>query len=246
MLLSATLRDSADKDWRGDTALVNLPAPKSPTDLAPSEPFPDLAPINTTASGETVVLHGAPSPACFYVPNPPYSDEARKLKVNGYIIAEAVINSEGRLENLRISRGLPGGLNETTLATMRTWRCHPAQLDGKTFPTNSTLRLIFIFIKAWVAKSPLDMRLGDRPGPKKAFFSELPDPRLTPTLATDTTASTASAAQHKQTAMAVTTEKNQPEGWPLQTKTPDGAVKPPLHECRCSIHASLGSCKGGS
>jgi hypothetical protein len=61
VLLSATLLDSADKDWRGYTALVNLPAPRSPADLAPSEPFPDLPPITTTDSGETVVLHGAPS-----------------------------------------------------------------------------------------------------------------------------------------------------------------------------------------
>jgi hypothetical protein len=134
VLLSATLIDSADKHWRGYTALVNLPAPKSPADLAPSEPFPDLPPITTTASGETVVMHGGPSPTCFYMPNPPYSDEARKLKVNGYIIAEAIINTHGSLENLRISRGLPGGLNETTLTTMRTWRCHPAQLDGKNVP----------------------------------------------------------------------------------------------------------------
>jgi TonB family protein len=143
VLLSVTLLDSADKDWRGYTAVVNLPAPKSGADLAPSEPFSDLPPFATTASGETVILHGGPSPACFYMPGPPYSDEARKLKVSGYIITEAIINTQGTLESLRISRGLPGGLNETTLATMRTWRCHPAQLDGKNVPVQLRFELNF-------------------------------------------------------------------------------------------------------
>jgi hypothetical protein len=143
VLLSATLLDSADKDWRGYTALVNLAAPKSSADLAPSEPFPDLPPVTTAASGETVVLHGAPAATCFYMPNPPYSDEASKLQVNGYIIAEAIINTQGSLENLRISRGLPGGLNETTLATMRTWRCHPARLEGKNVPVQLRFEVNF-------------------------------------------------------------------------------------------------------
>jgi hypothetical protein len=69
--LSARLLDTVDKDWRGYSALVNLPAPKSSVDLVPSEPFPDLPPITNTASGETVVLHGATSPNCTYIPNPP-------------------------------------------------------------------------------------------------------------------------------------------------------------------------------
>jgi hypothetical protein len=54
--LSARLLDTVDKDWRGYSALVKLPAPKSSVDLEPSEPFPGLPPVTRTASGETVVI----------------------------------------------------------------------------------------------------------------------------------------------------------------------------------------------
>jgi protein TonB len=77
------------------------------------------------------------------MPSPPYSDEARKFKVNGNVWFEAVVNSAGRLENLRITRGLPGGLNETTLATAQNWRCNPALKDDKAVPTLVTFEINF-------------------------------------------------------------------------------------------------------
>jgi periplasmic protein TonB len=68
------------------------------------------------------------------MPNPPYSDGARKLELSGTVTAEAVVNSNGKLENIRIVRGMPGDLNKTVITTMRTWRCHPALKDGKPVP----------------------------------------------------------------------------------------------------------------
>ncbi len=68
------------------------------------------------------------------MPNPPYTEGARKLRLNGTVTAEAVINSEGKLENIRVVRGMPGGLNETVIATLRTWRCYPALKDGEPVP----------------------------------------------------------------------------------------------------------------
>jgi len=55
------------------------------------------------------------------MPNPPYSEGARKLRLRGSVTAEAVINTQGKLENMRIVYGLMGGLNETTLSTLRSW-----------------------------------------------------------------------------------------------------------------------------
>jgi protein TonB len=136
--LSTRLLDVADKNWRGYAALVYLPAPKSMLDFSPVEPALSLPPITTTASGEKVYrsgVDGVSSPTCYYMPNPPYSEGARKSKLSGTVSVEAVINSEGKLENERIIRGLPGGLNETTIETMKTWKCNPAQKDGKPVPT---------------------------------------------------------------------------------------------------------------
>ena len=138
--LSARLLDTAnvaDKDWSGTGAVINLHAPKSVADLSPLEPFSFLPSITTSATGEKVYwpeIDGVSKPSCYYMPNPPFSEGARKSKVNGTIAVEAVINSMGRLEQGRIIRGLPEGLNETTIATLKTWKCSPALKDGKPVP----------------------------------------------------------------------------------------------------------------
>jgi len=144
--LSTRLLDVADKDWSGYSAVVNLLAPKSNVDLSPAEPFAPLPQITSTASGESIYrpgVDGVSMPNCIYWPNPPYSEGARKLQLSGTLSAEAVIDSEGGLENVRIVRGLPDGLNGTTIATMKTWRCNPALKDGKAVPTRVQFELDF-------------------------------------------------------------------------------------------------------
>ncbi len=135
--LSSQLVDTDSKEWRVYSATVYLVPMTSGESLDPVDPFGPLPEIRTSISGETVERAGANGttmPSCTYMPNPIYSDGARKLKLSGTVTAEAVINSEGKLESIRIVRGMPGGLNETTIAAMRTWRCHPVLRDGKPVP----------------------------------------------------------------------------------------------------------------
>jgi TonB family protein len=135
--LSSQLVDTDSKEWHVYSATVYLVPITSGASLEPVDPFGPLPEIRTSLSGEPVErvgVNGTTIPSCTYMPNPPYSDGARKLKLSGTVTAEAVINSEGKLENIRIVRGMPGGVNETTVATMRTWRCHPAVKDGKPVP----------------------------------------------------------------------------------------------------------------
>lgn len=137
VVLSSQLIDTESKEWCVFSAIVNLGPLGSTKDLASREPLVPLPQITTSLSGEKLEragVDGTTLPHCTYMPNPPYSEGARKLKLNGPVTAEAVINSQGELENVRIVRGLPGGLNETTTATLRTWRCHPALKDGKPVP----------------------------------------------------------------------------------------------------------------
>ena len=73
-------------------------------------------------------------PSCTYMPNPSYTDAARHAKISGSIILQAVITVQGNLINPRIIRGLPYGLNESSLQTLKTWRCSPATQDGTPVP----------------------------------------------------------------------------------------------------------------
>ena len=134
---ASQLIDTEDKKWPAYSAVLKVDPLNSAQDLAPIDPFGPLPVITMSANGEKVErsgVDGTTVPSCYYMPNPPYSEGARKLKLSGLLTAEAVVNSKGQLENMRIVRGLPDGLNETTLTSMRTWRCHPALKDGKPVP----------------------------------------------------------------------------------------------------------------
>ena len=71
-------------------------------------------------------VNGVGQPTCFYMPNPPYSEEARKAKYSGVVNVEAVITVDGRVTNMRVEKSPGLGLDETTVQTMRSWRCKPA------------------------------------------------------------------------------------------------------------------------
>ena len=137
----------ADKNGTAYNAVVDLLAPKSSVNLSPSKPFASLPPITSTVSGESIYrsgVDGVSMPKCTYMPNP-QSEEVKKFQLSGTIFVDAVVNSEGNIENVRIIRGLPDGLNDRTIATMKTWRCNPALKDGKPVPTRVWFEVKFLF-----------------------------------------------------------------------------------------------------
>jgi TonB family protein len=98
----------------------------------------DLSRVDLSSSGD---LNGQPintaapglMPSCSYMPNPAYTQEARKAHITGVILVEAIIGADGRLTNIRIIRGLRG-LNEVTLKTLATWKCKAPVRDGEAVP----------------------------------------------------------------------------------------------------------------
>jgi len=87
-------------------------------------------------------VNGVGLPTCFYMPNPPYSDEARKAKYSGVVLVEAVITVDGRVTNPRVIKSPGLGLDESTTNTMRTWRCKPVTgPNGKPVPVLVPLKL---------------------------------------------------------------------------------------------------------
>jgi len=69
-------------------------------------------------------------PSCFYMPNPQYTQAARQAKLSGSLVVEAIVTRQGTVVDPQIVRGLPFGLNENSMETLRTWRCKPALQDG--------------------------------------------------------------------------------------------------------------------
>ena len=59
-----------------------------------------------------------------------YTDEARRAGIAGEVEMEITIRRDGTVSDVRILRGLGGGLNERAAAAVRQWRFAPARLKG--------------------------------------------------------------------------------------------------------------------
>jgi TonB family protein len=133
------LEISWGKSNRGEIWQAFLPLDNLAAGLDPSEAFsPELKPP-PEINGQKVfrfdeLRPGMTLPSCTYMPNPPYTEAARKAKAGGTLKVEAVVTLEGKLEDARIASGLPYDLNQSTLNVLKTWRCLSGTVDHKPVP----------------------------------------------------------------------------------------------------------------
>jgi TonB family protein len=65
-------------------------------------------------------------PVCSYCPDPSYSEEAQKEKIQGTVILRILVTAEGRTGELRVVKGLSRDLDERATQTVKGWRFTPA------------------------------------------------------------------------------------------------------------------------
>ena len=76
-------------------------------------------------------------------PVPTYTDEARRLRIEGEVLVEAVLEASGKVQVVRVVRGLGHGLDEEAVRRAEQIRFKPALRDGQ--PSDSTVVLHIIF-----------------------------------------------------------------------------------------------------
>ena len=62
---------------------------------------------------------------------PAYPDTARITRVQGQVVLEAIITTEGRVEELRVLSSPSPLLSESALSAVGRWRYLPATLNGR-------------------------------------------------------------------------------------------------------------------
>jgi protein TonB len=82
-------------------------------------------------NGIYTVGGGVSAPRVIYRLEPEYSDEARKLRLQGIVTISAVIDAQGRPQGLRVIRPLGVGLDEKAVEAVRKWRFQPAMKDAR-------------------------------------------------------------------------------------------------------------------
>jgi TonB family protein len=102
---------------------------------------PATAPVHTKAA------ENAPSKTIsaeiISKPNPIYTDEARKLRIEGEVLLEVVFESGGRVRVARVLRGLGHGLDEAATRAAEQIRFRPAQQDGQPVDFTAVLHILF-------------------------------------------------------------------------------------------------------
>ncbi len=86
------------------------------------------------ADDKSPVMHvrdGVLKPVKLSGEDPKYSEIARRARIQGTVILEAIINKDGDIARLRTIKGLPMELTDNAIAAVKTWKYEPATLDGK-------------------------------------------------------------------------------------------------------------------
>ncbi len=74
---------------------------------------------------------GVAPPTPLSMPNPEYTDKARKKKLNGTVLVAMIVTPEGAVRDPKVTKSLDKDLDKQALAAVRTWKFEPATRDGK-------------------------------------------------------------------------------------------------------------------
>jgi periplasmic protein TonB len=74
---------------------------------------------------------------------PVYPEIARKARVQGVVIVEAIIDKQGNVTESRVLRGLPMGVSEAAVAAIGRWKYKPAILNGRPVAVYLTVTVTF-------------------------------------------------------------------------------------------------------
>jgi periplasmic protein TonB len=90
-------------------------------------------------------LHGrnVTQPVLLSRKDPEYSDEARKVKLQGTVILGIEVNAAGQVTNVVVLRSLGLGLDERAIEAVRQWKFRAGTMDGKPVSTRATVEVNF-------------------------------------------------------------------------------------------------------
>jgi TonB family protein len=139
---ASTARRSVSTSGFGDASVTSASA--NPRGQVRSSGFGDAviaAPSAATARAP------APPPATaaqiLAKPRPAYTEEARRLEIEGEVQLEVVFGASGDVLILRVVRGLGHGLDENAVIAAKAIRFLPARRDGHTVDSTALVHIIF-------------------------------------------------------------------------------------------------------
>jgi TonB family protein len=139
---AAEVRRSVSTTGFGDSSVASASA--NPRGQVRSSGFGDAV-----SAAPSAIAARAPTPPpataaqILAKPRPAYTEEARKLEIEGEVQLEVVFGASGEVHILRVVRGLGHGLDENAVLAAKAIRFLPAKRDGHTVDSTAMVHIIF-------------------------------------------------------------------------------------------------------
>jgi TonB family protein len=86
---------------------------------------------------------GVVNPRVIYEVEPQYTEDAKIAKIQGSVRLSAVIDEQGRAEDIKVAMSLDPGLDEQAVDAVRKWQFAPATKDGVPVPVTAFIEVNF-------------------------------------------------------------------------------------------------------
>ncbi|MGC2110091.1 MAG: energy transducer TonB [Candidatus Korobacteraceae bacterium] len=100
-------------------------------------------PPNDSLSGVYRVGNGVTPPQPFYEPDPEYSDQARKARLQGTVVLWLIVDADGLPQHIRVQRSVGMGLDEEAIKAVKQWRFKPSMKNGEPVPVMINVEVNF-------------------------------------------------------------------------------------------------------
>jgi len=93
--------------------------------------IPEGPPPSPEPEGPIQVGGDVLPPEKTFAPQPQYTEIARKARLQGVVIVQAIIDKQGSVTNVKVLKGLGMGLDQAAVDAIKKWKFEPATLNGK-------------------------------------------------------------------------------------------------------------------
>lgn len=101
------------------------------------------APPMPLCPGPMMVEGSVERPVKISAPPPQYTEEARRARIQGVVILQAIIDCEGNVVEIMVLQGLSHGLTESAVDAVSRWRFEPARQNGMPVSVHYNLTINF-------------------------------------------------------------------------------------------------------
>jgi TonB family protein len=86
---------------------------------------------------------GVTMPHAIFMPDPEYSEQARKKKIQGTVVISLTVTVDGTTRDIKVVKGVGYGLDEKAVEAVSRWKFSPALKDGEPIEKEMSVEVAF-------------------------------------------------------------------------------------------------------